>query len=378
MLMVGRASATLGVGRPFEAAGTPAGDVPAAGRHGEIQLAGRGETPRRRPRRPPAFGPRSAVCSLHSALCILGFLLAVAPGWGAPEKSALRQALAKVQVPPDWFNGVSVRWDTGKPWKDARLEIRRLLGGDQASVREGMKLTYLYKQKGDIGDGHEYPMYLFMGGEYAWALLEYQKFVPAQQGKGATHAYQCLSSCYAHFGEYRKALDTLNAALNDLPKPPWQIASRANIEDALGDLYARMGNEDEAKNHYREAARLYPTSDQPWSRHLLHRQAAKSQNKLDLLTMRGIRPGQLRDGAYAAQALGYAGDVNVTVTVRAGKIAGVQVDHKEKIDLDAAEIIPRRIIAAQSVRVDAVTGATVTSHAIMDGVYEALKKSGLR
>ena len=314
--------------------------------------------------------------------CILlaaaGLLVTAVPGRCAPGKPSLKQALASLKVPPAWFNTATVQWDTDKPWKDARLEIRRLLGGTPAQVREGMKLTYLYKQKGDIGNGHEYPMYLFMGGEYAWALVEHEKWLPTQRGQGAGHAYLCLASCYAHFGEYRKALQVLTNALNDLPHPPWQIAGRSKTEDALGDLYAQMGDIEEAKKHYREAARLYPTSDQPYGHHLLPRYAARSQNKLDLLTMRGLRSAELRDGTYSAPSRGYAGVVNVTVTVRGGRIADIKVDHQEKIDLDAAEIIPKRIIAKQSLRVDAVTGATVTSEAIVDGTYEALKKAGLR
>ena len=315
---------------------------------------------------------------VHTLAAAAGLLLATVPAWCAPGKPSMQQALARLKVPPDWFNAVSIQYDTGKPWKEARLEIRRLLGGDAGMIRQGMKLTYLYKQKGDIADGHEYPMYLFMGGEYAWALAEYRKFVPAQRGKGGTHAYLCLASCYAHFGEYREALGVLNSAMGDLPASPWRIASQANIEDALGDRYAEMGDLEQAKRHYAEAIRLYPTSNQPWSRHLLHRQAARTRNKLDLLTMGSLRSARLADGTYAARALGYAGDVNVTVTVRGGRIADIQVGHDEKIDLDAAEIIPQRIIAAQSLRVDAVTGATVTSTAIVDGTHEALKKAGLR
>ncbi len=78
------------------------------------------------------------------------------------ETPSLKEAREKLKVPPSWFESVSVRYDTRKPWKEARGEIRRLLGGDGDMVRQGMKLTYLYFQKHDIGDGHEYPLYLFV------------------------------------------------------------------------------------------------------------------------------------------------------------------------------------------------------------------------
>jgi uncharacterized protein with FMN-binding domain len=56
----------------------------------------------------------------------------------------------------------------------------------------------------------------------------------------------------------------------------------------------------------------------------------------------------------------------------------MQLKHKEKIELNATKIIPRQIIARQSLKVDAVTGATVTSQAIVDGTFDALKKAGLK
>ena len=90
---------------------------------------------------------------------------------------------------------------------------------------------------------------------------------------------------------------------------------------------------------------MYPTSDQPYGRHLLHRRAAKVQAKLDLLTMEAIESSKLRDGTYTGQSLGYVDDVTVTVTIRAGKITDVRVQHQEKIDQNATTIIPQRIIA---------------------------------
>ncbi len=57
-------------------------------------------------------------------------------------------------------------------------------------------------------------------------------------------------------------------------------------------------------------------------------------------------------------------------------MAGVK--HEEKIDLNATRIVPQRIIEKQSVQVDAVTGATVTSQAIVEGAFQALKQAGLQ
>ena len=111
----------------------------------------------------------------------------------------------------------------------------------------------------------------------------------------------------------------------------------------------------------------------------MKRRADKVQSKLDLLDYRSLSAATLRDGTYRAKALGYSGDkdVAVTVIIRSGRIADIQIDHAEKIDQGATVIIPQRIIAEQSLEVDAITGATITCDAIRDGVFRALKQAGL-
>lgn len=294
-------------------------------------------------------------------------------------KPSMKEALARLKVPPAWLAGVQVDWDMAKPWKDGRVEVRRLLALDEEKVRQAVKITWLYARKGDIGDGHELPMYLFMSGNYDWALLEYPKHLQAVAGEGATHAYVSYASCLTHFGEYAKALHVLDKAMADLPKPPWRISSMANIWNRRGDIHGEMGDAAKAKACYAEAIRCYGTSDQPHGRHLLGRQAAKVQTKLDLLALWSLQTARLRDGVYTGKALGYANaqDLEVTLTIRDGKIADVQVKHQEKIELGATKIVPRRIVDTQRLDVDAVTGATVTSQAIVDGAFQALRQAGL-
>jgi chitinase len=292
-----------------------------------------------------------------------------------PLLEASHEALTGLKLPPDWFDEVEVEYDTKQPWKDARIEVRRLLSLNKN--REAMKLTVLYLQKKDIGDGHEYPMYLYMGGEYTWAIQEYRKRLQSQP-QGHTHEYLSLAACYRHFGAYTDALALLDIALQRLPGPPWRIAREADIYDYLGDLFAKMGKTDQASQHYRKAIALYPTSNQPYGRHLLRRRAAKIQSKLDLMMLEAIESGELRDGTYTGKSLGYVGDLGVTVTIRNGKITDLQLQHEEKIDQNATRIIPKHIIEKQSLKVDGITGATVTYDAIIDGTLSALKKAGLK
>lgn len=316
--------------------------------------------------------------SLCGLVIGMGFAACVAAEKSA--KPSLKDELAQLKTPPEWFGTTQTQWDVNRPWKEGRIEIRRLLALSDNEVRQAVKLTWLYAQKNDIGDGHELPMYLFMSGNYAWATIEFPKYLKTVEGKGPTHAYLSYASCLAHFGEYTRALEVCEKALADLPTNQWRINSTANIRGHMGDICAEMGEVDKAKQYYAEAIKLFPTSQQPYGRHLLPRRVAQIQAKLDMLTMASLADAKLRDGTYKANALGYAEkkELGVSMTIRGGKIADVKVEHEEKIDLNATKIIPTRIIEQQSLKVDIVTGATVTSQGIIDGAFKALKQAGLQ
>jgi fumarate reductase flavoprotein subunit len=84
---------------------------------------------------------------------------------------------------------------------------------------------------------------------------------------------------------------------------------------------------------------------------------------------------------YTATAAGYGGDVTVEVTLTEdGKIGTVKVDApKETPELGgaAAPKVAEAIVSKQSLAVDTVSGATVTSEAVIKAAEEALKKGGV-
>ncbi len=82
------------------------------------------------------------------------------------------------------------------------------------------------------------------------------------------------------------------------------------------------------------------------------------------------------DGTWKGSAEGYEGPVEVEVTVAEGKITAVKVTaHKESAPGKALTEIPKRIVEKNSTEVDAVTGATISSKAIMGAAAAALKKA---
>ncbi len=87
--------------------------------------------------------------------------------------------------------------------------------------------------------------------------------------------------------------------------------------------------------------------------------------------------GRWRDGEYAGRAPGYSADVAVRVRVEGGRVSGVEVtEAAESRPRTALQDMPARIVSAGGPEgVDAVTGATVTSRAILRAVGEALSSA---
>lgn len=81
------------------------------------------------------------------------------------------------------------------------------------------------------------------------------------------------------------------------------------------------------------------------------------------------------DGVYTGSASGYHGETSVRVTVENGYIVSVEVlstgDDAEFFSQAESRVIPA-IVAAQSVGVDTVSGATFSSNAIIGAVKDAL------
>ncbi len=91
--------------------------------------------------------------------------------------------------------------------------------------------------------------------------------------------------------------------------------------------------------------------------------------------------GQLNmaDGVYTGTAAGYKGPIAVSVTVADNAITGIEVvEHAETgiIGGDALPILTEEIVKNQSLSVDTVTGATVTSNGFLAAMNAALAQAG--
>ncbi len=88
----------------------------------------------------------------------------------------------------------------------------------------------------------------------------------------------------------------------------------------------------------------------------------------------------LNDGIYVGE---YEGGMNkwrankVQVTVSAGKVAAIQlIMHKENQSPEFTDKLFNRVIESQSLQVDVISGATITSKAYLKGIEKALNNAG--
>lgn len=87
-----------------------------------------------------------------------------------------------------------------------------------------------------------------------------------------------------------------------------------------------------------------------------------------------------KPGTYVGKAKGFSGDVTATVTVNESEITGLTIDESENpnqiLGDDQREEFAQSIIQAQTPLVDTITGATITTTAIIEAVKDALTQAG--
>lgn len=87
----------------------------------------------------------------------------------------------------------------------------------------------------------------------------------------------------------------------------------------------------------------------------------------------------MKDGVYETSADGMNGSIKVKTTIEGGKIAAVEIlEHTETpgISDSAIEDFPQQIVNSNSIALDAISGATITSNAVLLAVSNAIIEAG--
>ncbi|MBN1243930.1 MAG: FMN-binding protein [Spirochaetales bacterium] len=97
-----------------------------------------------------------------------------------------------------------------------------------------------------------------------------------------------------------------------------------------------------------------------------------------LAALPAIELSRVADGTWEGSAFLLPVSVKAAVRVEGGRIAGIELVRHFNGQGKPAEAIVDAVIAAQSVRVDAVAGATHSSVAILEAVADALSKGSAK
>jgi fumarate reductase flavoprotein subunit len=88
---------------------------------------------------------------------------------------------------------------------------------------------------------------------------------------------------------------------------------------------------------------------------------------------------EFKPGDFEVEAIGHNGALPMTVTLSKDRIEDIQIDTSTETKGIADVVftrIPKQIIAGQTLNVDILSGATVTSNRVIDGVAKAVKLAG--
>lgn len=89
-------------------------------------------------------------------------------------------------------------------------------------------------------------------------------------------------------------------------------------------------------------------------------------------------PNGYQNGTYEGAGTGFGGTIRVKVTIKNNKISAVKIteaSNETPAYLEQAKAVINRVLSAQSVNVDAVSGATYTSNGILEAIANALSKA---
>ena len=316
------------------------------------------------------------------------------------------------RTPPDWFDATPLNYpqtldlswpDPGKDeWNNQKFVgqyVWQIINPNPGKWREGIKLlhhivavnkdnpTALKKALNQLGT-----LYCSLLEDWPRAAFWWQKAGGGTSGGmgqgGFRVGYEVgLARCYWELGNREMAVGLLKrvggynsgavhlwAELGEHDRALQMAGQNAQQYPAThlicGDICRHAGKYDEALVHYQKVAGL--EDHEKYGRAIYE---AKDRI-LGLQAQRTIDLSSIRDGVYTASSLGYAGLLEVAVTVKSQRITSVKVvRHEEKQYYSSFTDIPNQIIQKQSVQgIDATSGATITAEAIISASAKALAR----
>lgn len=141
---------------------------------------------------------------------------------------------------------------------------------------------------------------------------------------------------------------------------------------AAGNASRQAGRMAQALTYYRKAANATPPDKDNNDFKRAQKQAAENIDVIRTFELLNLK--LIADGRYTGTSTAFNGPLTVEVQVKAGRIVSVRVtQHQEKQFYSALTETPKKILDRQSIKdIDACTGATITSEAIINATARAL------
>ncbi len=310
------------------------------------------------------------------------------------------------RTPPDWYDGTQLNfpqsldltWPQPPPdknWnnqKNMGQYIWDIINPNPNKWREGVKLMH-HVLSVSQDRGVQYRAMVELGRMYHHLLEDYARaaFWWQQAGVDEPDKLTYLAECYWRLGNRQMAEELLGRSPVTFPTIKlW--ADMGNLQKALqiaeagarsaedlayiyaGDACRVAGQYDRALQYYQKLANL-PAEGQYKGR--IERNQKRARANIDAIQLFELSdPKRVPDGKYSSSSLGYEAQVQVEVVVQGGQIQTVRVtQHREKQFYSAISDTTRKIVEKQGVKgVDATSGATITSEAIINASAKALAR----
>ena len=333
----------------------------------------------------------------------------------ATKQSEVRRSNAQVlklidqvgRTPPAWYEGTPLNYPKSldlswphpppKGWnnqKNVGQYIWDVINPNTNKWQEGVRLMHHLLELHKDNPRVRIRVIRSLAGMYFRFFQDYTRaaFWWKQAGvrKGDADSI-ALAECYWRLGNRKMAEDLLNhRTLRASMIKLWGDMGQTRRAIQLADTYVRVGGQPHQAylfagdacrlaGKFPQAIRYYQkVIDAPASgkrkQHAdkLKKRARASQQTIRLFETLDV--GRVADGTYNSNAVGYAGPVHVSVSVKGGRIEAVKVTrHQEKQFYSAIRDVPRQIVKKQGVKgVDATSRATITAEAIINATAKAL------
>jgi len=312
-------------------------------------------------------------------------------------------------TPPDWWDSVALNYpktldlagtNPTKGWAPQRnlgAYMRSVITTNPRRWKEGAKLLHhvvKVREGSPPKQGEATWMLARHYGQYLndWARAAYfYRQVMPKSSRLSQRDVVGLSRCYWKLGSKPMAVQVLSkyrlnrtpsrdaiqlyAQMGDL-KQALSLAETMARAGAPGMGYVAAGDACRQAGQLPQALAYYEKTlaAERGTRRLAFYQSIARLAVESIKVFQSMDLSAVRDGTYTASAKGYRGPIEVKVIVKGGRIASVTVTrHREDLFYTAMIDIPKGILDGQGLKgVAVVTGATVSSEAIMNAAAKAL------